>query len=250
MAALDRATRTLGHTSPEDDLPAVAARAGVSIEEARTLLSRIRRTVPLEDLAEAIGDDALHEEADRSLHGPHWREPDAYYKDLSPEEIHRLLHCLSARELRVIALRHGLDEGPELTLDAIGQALEVTRERVRQIESKAMSKLRHRVLEHLHPPIVTPPLPDVEPPAVTARTGPVDSPVDLADELHVTRKVHNNGQIRVDRQIIDVGMQYCGENVTVLLEDEWFRVLFKGHPIAATPRRPRTATRKIYDTAG
>ncbi|MFF8945709.1 RNA polymerase sigma factor RpoD/SigA [Streptomyces sp. NPDC014864] len=246
VAALSKAARNLGYTVPQDALPAVAAQAGVPLPEAQTLLSRVRRTVPLEDLAEAIGDDALHEEADRSIRGPHWRESDTYYKDLSPEEVHRILDCLSARELQLITLRHGLDGGPALTLDAIGQVLGVTRERVRQVESKAMTKLRERTWEYLHPPVVaTPPTAIVEP-----RTVPVDPPVELDDELHVTRKVHKSGQIMVDRQTIDVGMRYCGATVTVLLEDEWFRVLFEGRPIAATPRRHRPGSRTIYGTAG
>ncbi|MEW2292864.1 sigma-70 family RNA polymerase sigma factor [Streptomyces sp. NPDC006743] len=246
VTALSKAARNLGYTVPQDALPAVAAQAGVPLPEAQTLLSRVRRTVPLEDLAEAIGDDALHEEVDRSIRGSHWRESDTYYKDLSPEEVHRILDCLSARELHLITLRHGLDGGPELTLDAIGQALGVTRERVRQVESKAMTKLRERTWEYLHPPVVaTPPPAIVEP-----RTVPVDPPVELDDELHVTRKVHKSGQIMVDRQTIDVGMRYCGATVTVLLEDEWFRVLFEGRPIAATPRRHRPGSRTIYGTAG
>jgi hypothetical protein len=54
----------------------------------------------------------------------------------------------------------------------------------------------------------------------------------------------------VDRQTIDVGVRYCGETVTVLLEDEWFRVLFEGRPIAATPRRYRPGAPTIYGIAG
>nr|WP_244502800.1 sigma-70 family RNA polymerase sigma factor [Streptomyces hygroscopicus] len=67
LAALRKAARELGHESPTDALPTVAARAGVTVDEAHVLLSRVRRTLPLEDLTESIGDDALHEEADRSI---------------------------------------------------------------------------------------------------------------------------------------------------------------------------------------
>jgi hypothetical protein len=109
-----------------------------------------------------------------------------------------------------------------------------------------MTKLRKRTWEYLHPPVVaTPPPATVEP-----RTVPVDPPVELDDELHVTRKVHKSGQIMVDRQTIYVGVQYCGEIVTVLLEDDWFRVLFMGRPIMATPRQHRSGARTIYGTAG
>ncbi|MFJ6859047.1 sigma-70 family RNA polymerase sigma factor [Streptomyces werraensis] len=251
VTALRRIARELGHSTPVDALPAVAADAGLSVEKASELLSQVRRTVPLEDLIEAIGEEALHEEADRTIRGPHWSEADTRYKDLSPEEVHNLLDCLSDRERRLMTLRYGLDGGPESTLDAVGQVLGVTRERVRQVESKAMSKLRAHTWRYLSPPVVVPPAPVVTPPrpAVEPHAVPVDPPVDLTDELHVTRKVHNSGQIMVDRQTIHVGVQYCGEIVTVLLEDEWFRVLFKGRPIAATPRQHRSGASRIYGLA-
>ncbi|WP_445035937.1 sigma-70 family RNA polymerase sigma factor [Streptomyces hayashii] len=70
LAALRKAARELGHESPTDALPTVAARAGVTVDEAHVLTARVRRTLPLEDLTESVGDDALHEEADRSIHGP------------------------------------------------------------------------------------------------------------------------------------------------------------------------------------
>ncbi|MFF5955238.1 sigma-70 family RNA polymerase sigma factor [Streptomyces luteogriseus] len=241
LIALRKAAWELGHESPANALPVVAARAGVPLDKAADLLAQVRCTIPLEELTEAIGDDALHEEADRSIQGPHWAESDVDYRNLSLKEVHDLLDSLSARERRLITLRHGLDGGVESTLDAIGHVLGVTRERVRQVESKAMSKLRGRALEHLSPPVAAPSPPIIEPSALS-----VDPPVDLADELHVTRKVHNSGQIMVDRQTIEVGVQYSGETVTVLLEDEWFRVLLGRRPIGASPRRHRPGSGKIY----
>ena len=50
---------------------------------------------------------------------------------------------LSEREAAVMRMRFGLDDGQPRTLEEIGRAQGVTRERIRQIESKAMSKLRH-----------------------------------------------------------------------------------------------------------
>ncbi|KOU41813.1 hypothetical protein ADK55_27145 [Streptomyces sp. WM4235] len=244
VVALHKAARELGHQAPVDALPAVAARAGISPDKAAELLSHLRHTVPLEELTEAIGDDALHAEADRSIRGPHWAEPEADYRNLSPEEVRVLLDCLSERERRLMTLRHGLDGGVELTLDAIGRTLGVTRERVRQLESRAVAKLLGRIGEHLPPPAVVPP-----PPVVESSTASADAPADLADGLHVTRKVHTGGQIMVNRQTIHVGMQYCGVTVTVLLEDEWFRVLFEGRPIAAALRSDDARPRKVHDVA-
>ena len=59
------------------------------------------------------------------------------------EQTLELLHCLSAREERVLKMRFGLENGTERTLEEVGQSFGVTRERVRQIESDALRKLRH-----------------------------------------------------------------------------------------------------------
>jgi RNA polymerase primary sigma factor len=58
-------------------------------------------------------------------------------------EVDLILDTLSARERRVLQLRFGLLEGNERTLEEVGQRLGVTRERIRQIEAKALRKLRH-----------------------------------------------------------------------------------------------------------
>ncbi len=54
-----------------------------------------------------------------------------------------MLHTLSDRERRVIQLRFGLDDGRSRTLEVVGREFGVTRERIRQIEAKALRKLRH-----------------------------------------------------------------------------------------------------------
>lgn len=59
-------------------------------------------------------------------------------------ETQAALECLAERERRVIALRFGLEDGQEHTLEDVGRLIGVTRERVRQIESKAFRKLRQR----------------------------------------------------------------------------------------------------------
>jgi RNA polymerase primary sigma factor len=57
-------------------------------------------------------------------------------------QVHAVLHTLKEREAGVIAMRFGLDDGEEKTLDAIGKVYGVTRERIRQIESKTMALLK------------------------------------------------------------------------------------------------------------
>ncbi|MBQ1299330.1 MAG: RNA polymerase sigma factor [Aeriscardovia sp.] len=95
-----------------------------------------------------------------SLHTPLGEEGDSEFGDLiedtdaiSPqdavafsilqEEFRQVLSTLSPREAGVIKMRYGLEDGQPKTLDDIGRIYGVTRERIRQIESKTMSKLRH-----------------------------------------------------------------------------------------------------------
>ena len=59
------------------------------------------------------------------------------------EQVADILLTLSEREARVIQLRFGLEDGKTRTLEEVGKAFDVTRERIRQIEAKALSKLRH-----------------------------------------------------------------------------------------------------------
>jgi RNA polymerase primary sigma factor len=54
-----------------------------------------------------------------------------------------VLNSLTPREERIIKMRFGLEDGTERTLEEVGQAFGVTRERIRQIEAKAIRKLRH-----------------------------------------------------------------------------------------------------------
>ena len=59
------------------------------------------------------------------------------------EDIQRLLFCLSAQEKEVIELRYGLGNGEPLTLEDVGKHMRLTRERIRQIEHKAITRIRH-----------------------------------------------------------------------------------------------------------
>ncbi len=68
---------------------------------------------------------------------------DAVSFTLLQEQLHSVLDTLSEREAGVVAMRFGLEDGQPKTLDEIGKVYGVTRERIRQIESKTMSKLRH-----------------------------------------------------------------------------------------------------------
>ena len=63
--------------------------------------------------------------------------------ELLKEELESVLLTLSDREERVLKLRFGLEDGQCRTLEEVGQIFGVTRERIRQIEAKALRKLRH-----------------------------------------------------------------------------------------------------------
>lgn len=64
-------------------------------------------------------------------------------KALLVDEVSRVLASLDDREKKILSLRFGLDRGEPRTLEEIGEVFHLTRERIRQIEAKAMSKLRH-----------------------------------------------------------------------------------------------------------
>ena len=68
---------------------------------------------------------------------------DAVSKQLLKEQIDEVLSGLTPREQRVLRLRFGLEDGRSRTLEEVGQEFSVTRERIRQIEAKALRKLRH-----------------------------------------------------------------------------------------------------------
>jgi RNA polymerase primary sigma factor len=76
---------------------------------------------------------------DDSVIGP----ADAASRQLLKEQMQDILDSLSSRERRVLQLRFGLEDGQSRTLEEVGQKFGVTRERIRQIEAKALRKLRH-----------------------------------------------------------------------------------------------------------
>jgi len=69
--------------------------------------------------------------------------PDVASRQLLKEQINEVLSTLTPREQRVLQLRFGLEDGRSRTLEEVGREFSVTRERIRQIEAKALRKLRH-----------------------------------------------------------------------------------------------------------
>jgi RNA polymerase primary sigma factor len=69
--------------------------------------------------------------------------PEKVTQHLLKEHLQEVLHSLPPREVRILQLRYGLLDGQSYTLEEVGRKMGVTRERVRQIEAQALSRLRH-----------------------------------------------------------------------------------------------------------
>jgi RNA polymerase primary sigma factor len=72
-------------------------------------------------------------------------------EQLLKEQVRSILGTLTEREQKILKLRFGLEDGKSHTLEEVGQEFSVTRERIRQIEAKALAKLRkHKDTRKLH----------------------------------------------------------------------------------------------------
>ena len=137
------------------------------IRVSRNLLQKLNRDPTAEEIAEEmdISVERVREimkiaQEPVSLETPIGEEEDSHLGDfiedqdaLAPadqasflllkEQLEEVLSTLTPREMRVLRLRFGLDDGRARTLEEVGQSFGVTRERIRQIEAKALRKLRH-----------------------------------------------------------------------------------------------------------
>ena len=95
-----------------------------------------------------LGEDGDSELGDLIEDSEAIQPAEAASSTLLQEQLHAVLGTLPEREADVVSMRFGLTGGQPKTLDEIGKAYGVTRERIRQIESKAMSKLRHPSRSH------------------------------------------------------------------------------------------------------
>jgi RNA polymerase primary sigma factor len=133
----------------------------------RQLVQEFGREPTTEELAEALNmpEDKVREiskisQEPVSLETPIGEEEDSHLGDFIPddeaqapqdaasfvllkEQLNEVLDTLTPREAMVLRLRFGLDDGSQRTLEEVGKEFDVTRERIRQIEAKALRKLRH-----------------------------------------------------------------------------------------------------------
>ena len=118
----------------------IALRLGVPVEKVRKTKEIAQQPISLETPIGEEEDSHLGEFIeDKSSVSP----SDAAISISLQEQTESLLKTLTPREERVIKMRFGLEDGSEHTLEEVGQSFAVTRERIRQIEAKALRKLRH-----------------------------------------------------------------------------------------------------------
>ena len=126
-----------GHDpSPEE----IADKLSMPVDKVREIMRVAQDPVSLETpigeeedshLGDFIPDDDAPAPAEAASH------------TLLKEQLNEVLNTLTDREAKVLKLRFGLEDGKARTLEEVGQRFEVTRERIRQIEAKALRKLRH-----------------------------------------------------------------------------------------------------------
>ena len=118
----------------------IAKKMGVSVEKVREVIKISQDPVSLETPIGEEDDSHLGDFVpdERSL------SPEEYAtNEILKEEIKSVLSTLQPREQQVLELRFGLKDGTSYTLEEVGKRFNVTRERIRQIEAKALRKLRH-----------------------------------------------------------------------------------------------------------
>ncbi len=126
-----------GHDpSPEE----IADKLNMPVDKVREIMRVAQDPVSLETpigeeedshLGDFIPDDDAPAPAEAASH------------TLLREQLNEVLNTLTEREAKVLKLRFGLEDGRARTLEEVGQRFDVTRERIRQIEAKALRKLRH-----------------------------------------------------------------------------------------------------------
>jgi RNA polymerase primary sigma factor len=129
-------SQEMGRKPTEEE---IATRMEMTIEKLRFIAKSAQLPISLETPIGKEEDSRLGDFIESDGETPE----DQVSKNLLREDLESVLNSLSARERDVLRLRYGLDDGRMKTLEEIGQIFNVTRERIRQIEAKALRKLRH-----------------------------------------------------------------------------------------------------------
>jgi RNA polymerase primary sigma factor len=134
--------RLLQHMGREPTVDEVAAEAGISVEETKRVLKIAKHPISL-DRPIGESDDSYFGDfiEDRTAESPVTSATHRMLRD----KIEEVLQTLNYREREIIKLRYGIGDGYTYTLEEVGRIFKVTRERVRQIEAKAVLKLQHPI---------------------------------------------------------------------------------------------------------
>ena len=141
MKKVQKISKYLQQKLGRDPLPKEIAEKmpGKTEEDVKNILSYLQSPVSLET---PVGDEGENSLGDMVEDKTEATPEEAMNALVQKEEVSELLEALSERERQVIRLRYGLEDGKTHTLEEIGSILNVTRERVRQIEARALEKLR------------------------------------------------------------------------------------------------------------
>jgi RNA polymerase primary sigma factor len=151
MKLRNAAKKLLQEMGREPTTEETALEAGVTLEETERVLDIGRHPISL-DRPIGEGDDGCFGEfvQDQGTEAPHKLANNGLLR----ERIEELLKTLTFREREIIRLRYGLADGYSYTLEEVGRIFKVTRERVRQIEAKAVAKLQNPVRSKYLEPFV------------------------------------------------------------------------------------------------
>lgn len=136
----------------ENDIESLAKRLSISPERVKLLLGviRLHEIVSLSTVVTEEGDELQKFIPDKTTLLPE----EKLLKDDISQVVMRILSTLTPREEKILRARFGFDGGKEKTLEEVGKEAKVTRERIRQIEAKAIKKLRHpsrsEILRQVH----------------------------------------------------------------------------------------------------
>jgi RNA polymerase primary sigma factor len=143
---LNRASRTLvQENGREPTLEEIAERMGMSLDKVQKVFKIVKRPVSLETPIGEEGDTRLEDFIeDKEGISPQ----DAAISSNMAKRIQKVLSTLNEREEKILRMRFGIGEKHDHTLEEVGQYFELTRERIRQIEEKALRKLKHSSRAH------------------------------------------------------------------------------------------------------
>ena len=127
----------------KERIEAISDELGISCENVRECLIIKNNYLSYASLNAPIGEDQASELGEMLPQEDELSIEEIVSEKFLREELERVLSTLTNREQIILRLRYGMDDGRECTLEEVGKIFNVTRERIRQIEAKALRKLRH-----------------------------------------------------------------------------------------------------------